>query len=151
MTDSTASSDAPETTADLPVLPTHPPVGRPWLAALLAWAWPGLGHLYLRRWGRGIVYSLLILTLVVAGADLDGRLWLLAGNPLGGGEAALSALFTGVSLAMGLPYLVLLGGGHLGDVAAQGYEYGTAFLLTAALMNLLLIFDARDVSRGHKP
>jgi hypothetical protein len=36
-------------------------------------------------------------------------------------------------------------------VAAFGYEYGTAFLLTAALMNLLLVFDAMDVSRGRKP
>ena len=33
---------------------------------------------------------------------------------------------------------------------APGFEYGTAFLLTAALMNLLLILDAWDIARGRK-
>ena len=33
---------------------------------------------------------------------------------------------------------------------AAGYEYGTAFLLTAGLMNLLLVLDAWDIARGKK-
>jgi len=31
-----------------------------------------------------------------------------------------------------------------------GFEYGTAFLLTAGLMNLLLVMDAWDIARGRK-
>jgi hypothetical protein len=31
-----------------------------------------------------------------------------------------------------------------------GYEYGTAFLLTAGLMNLLLVLDVWDIVRGKK-
>lgn len=30
---------------------------RPWLAALLAMVYPGLGHVYLRLWGRAFVWS----------------------------------------------------------------------------------------------
>lgn len=33
---------------------------RPWLAALLAVAITGLGHLYLRRWGRAFAWLLLV-------------------------------------------------------------------------------------------
>jgi hypothetical protein len=33
---------------------------RPWLAVVLTLAIPGLGHAYLRRWGRGILWFLLI-------------------------------------------------------------------------------------------
>lgn len=29
---------------------------RPWLAGLLALVYPGLGHVYLRRWGRALVW-----------------------------------------------------------------------------------------------
>ena len=33
---------------------------------------------------------------------------------------------------------------------SQGYEYGAAFMLTAGLMNLLLILDAWDIAKGRK-
>jgi hypothetical protein len=33
---------------------------RPWLAAVLTLAIPGLGHVYLRRWGRAVLWFLLI-------------------------------------------------------------------------------------------
>jgi hypothetical protein len=35
-------------------------------------------------------------------------------------------------------------------VRSPNNEYGTTFLLTAGLMNLLLILDAWDVARGRK-
>jgi hypothetical protein len=38
-----------------------------------------------------------------------------------------------------------------GDVRSPTYEYGTTFLLTAGLMNALLVLDAIDVALGRKP
>jgi uncharacterized paraquat-inducible protein A len=35
---------------------------RPWLAALLAVLYPGLGHVYLRKWGRALLWFLIIIT-----------------------------------------------------------------------------------------
>jgi hypothetical protein len=35
---------------------------RPWLAALLAILYPGLGHVYLRKWGRALLWFLIIIT-----------------------------------------------------------------------------------------
>ncbi len=38
-----------------------------------------------------------------------------------------------------------------GDVRPPTYEYGTTYLLTAGLMNALLVLDAIDVALGRKP
>jgi hypothetical protein len=52
---------------------------------------------------------------------------------------------------MGVPYFVLRWGvGYEGNVMGAGYEYGTAFILTAGLMNWLLILDTFDIARGKK-
>ena len=40
--------------------------------------------------------------------------------------------------------------GYHGDLVSPGFEYGSAFILTAGLMNLLLVLDAWDHARGRK-
>jgi len=53
---------------------------RPWLAAILAFIYPGLGHVYLRKWFRAVLWFALVVsttTLLVdeaAIAPLDGGL-----------------------------------------------------------------------------
>jgi hypothetical protein len=37
-----------------------------------------------------------------------------------------------------------------GTVLAPTYEYGCAYILTAGLMNLLLMLDAWDIATGKK-
>ena len=52
---------------------------------------------------------------------------------------------------LGAPYFLLrFGVGYQGQIESQGFEYGGAFILTAGLMNLLLILDAWDVASGVK-
>lgn len=131
--------------------PAYPPRGVAWVAALLAWLVPGLGHLYTGRWLRGFAFAAIVLALVVGGCSLDGKLWRPAGNPFVAGPGPVSALLTALSVGMGLPYAALVVSGYRGVITARGYEYGTTFLLTAALMNLLLVFDARDLALGRKP
>ena len=48
----------------------------------------------------------------------------------------------------GKPIAVLMG--VHGDVTSITYEHGTAFTITAGLMNLLLMLDAFDIAEGHK-
>lgn len=38
------------------------PRKRPWIAVLLAVIYPGLGHVYLRKWGRALLWFVLIIT-----------------------------------------------------------------------------------------
>ena len=125
--------------------PRSAPAGNPVLAAALAWLIPGLGHIYLKRWRRGLAFLLLIVVSVVTGCVLDGNLYRVAPNQ------PLTLLATAGALGMGVPYLVLRWGmGYAGDILSPGFEYGTAFLLTAGLMNWLLVLDAWDIARGKK-
>ena len=121
------------------------PVGNPYLAVFLAWVLPGAGHLYLRRWRRGLAFLALVSAALIIGHQLEGRLpWVFSGSPL-------AVLATLGGLGSGGPYLFLrLGLGFSGNVEAAGFEYGGAFILTAGLMNLLLVLDAWDISTGRK-
>ncbi|HXO21189.1 MAG TPA: DUF6677 family protein [Thermoanaerobaculia bacterium] len=119
--------------------------GNPLLAAVLAWLVPGAGHLLLRRPRRALLFFVLVVVSLVIGCRLNGNLY----TPLPG--QPLTYLATVGCMGMGLPYFLLryLFGYH-GDVVAAGYEYGTAFVLTAGLMNLLLVLDAWDIAVGKK-
>ena len=121
------------------------PVGQPVVAAVAAWLVPGLGHVYLKRWRRGLAFFLLVVAAIWLGCALHGNLYrILPQQPL-------STLATLGAFGMGIPYFLLRWGfGYTGDILAPGFEYGTAFLLTAGLMNWLLVLDAWDISRGKK-
>lgn len=126
------------------------------LVSILAWLLPGFGHLALGQWLRGLAFSSFVAASTAVGVGLHGRLyWFGYGfsaapiDPLPTVESPL-LVFAGslVSIALGLPAMALRWlVGYQGDVTAPGYEYGTAFLVTAGLMNVLLIFDAWDEAR----
>lgn len=121
------------------------PAGNPAVAAILAWIFPGLGHIYLRKTLRGLLFMALVAISLFVGLHLRGNLYrVLPRQPL-------SLLATAGAVGMGTPYFVLRQKMHYeGNVMGAGYEYGTAFLLTAGLMNWLLILDALDIARGKK-
>jgi hypothetical protein len=125
--------------------PEAAPIANPQLAAVLAWLVPGAGHVYLGRRSRGLAYLLLVAASLGIGWSLHGRLW----TPTPG--EPLSMLATLGSMGMGIAYFVLrYAMGYTGDILSPGFEYGSAFLLTAGLMNLLLVLDAWDIARGKK-
>jgi hypothetical protein len=118
--------------------PAARPQGNPVVAMVSAWLIPGMGHFYLKR-RRLVIASILI------GTRLEGNLYApISGQPL-------TLLATLGSMGMGFPYFLLRYGLHYqGNIMGAGYEYGTAFLLTAGLMNWLLVLDAWDIVRGKK-
>ncbi|HEV8580041.1 MAG TPA: DUF6677 family protein [Thermoanaerobaculia bacterium] len=125
--------------------PRLPPQGNPVVAVLSAWLLPGLGHIYLKRRLRGLAFFVLIIVSLLVGCRLDGNLY----TPVPG--QPLTYLATLGSMGMGFPYFLLRYGIHYrGNIRGAGYEYGTAFLLTAGLMNWLLVLDAFDIIRGKK-
>lgn len=112
---------------------------------LMAWAVPGLGHALLHRRLRAVVFAVVILVAFVVGLLLQGQLFVpMAGDPL-------SYLATIACLGNGVLFVFarLAGVGH-GLVTAASYEYGNTFLLTAGMMNLLLVLDIYDIGTGRK-
>ena len=132
-----------------PSIPQPPAVperrGNAVVAVLSAWLVPGLGHFYLKRPLRGLAFFALVVASVLIGCKLEGHLYMvMAGQPL-------TILATFASMGMGFLYFLLRYALHYqGNIMGAGYEYGTAFLLTAGLMNLLLVLDVWDIVRGKK-
>lgn len=126
-----------------PALPRR--TGSAVVAVLSAWLVPGLGHFYLKRPLRAVAFFVLIVAAILIGCRLEGNLYqVVPGQPL-------TRLATFASMGMGFLYFLLRYALHYqGNIMGAGYEYGTAFLLTAGLMNLLLVLDAWDIVRGKK-
>ncbi len=122
------------------------PARNPFLAMALAWAVPGLGHFYLGRRRTAVAFLLLVTVTFLAGLSFQGRLYTIeAGQPL-------TILATFAVYGAGLLNIAAraLSDAPGGTILAPTYEYGCAYLLTAGLMNLLLILDAHDIARGRK-
>jgi hypothetical protein len=115
------------------------------LLCLAAWIVPGAGHLWLRRWQKGLVFLLALPIMFAIGLALGGRLFpFTPSQPL----VALAAI---ADVGVGLSYFAAratgLGGGH---VTAVTFEYGNTFLIVAGLLNFLVIIDAYDIALGRK-
>ena len=131
--------------AAAPATPASPAARPLVLVYLLGWLIPGGGHLWLGRTVRGVVFLVMLPAMFVIGLALDGRLFpFTPGEPL----VALAAI---ANVGSGLPYLIAqaLGLGA-GRVLSVTYEYGNAFLITAGLLNALVIIDAHDIALGRR-
>jgi hypothetical protein len=114
-------------------------------ATLLAWALPGGGHFYLRKKRLAVAFGAIVLASLLIGVSLDGNLYRIVS------DRPLTILATLASMGTGLPYFALRYlVGYSGDLVAPGFEYGSAFILTAGLMNLLLVLDCWDIVNGRK-
>ena len=118
----------------------------PVVAMILAWLVPGLGHFYLGRRRTAIAFAVLVALTFLAGLSFQGRLYSIEdGQPL-------TILATFAVYGAGLLNLVARGvlENPGGTILAPTFEYGCAYLLTAGLMNLLLVLDAHDIAAGKK-
>lgn len=139
---------------------------RAWTAVVLAWVAPGLGHIFLGRVRRGVMFGVIIWGSFALGLAHDGRLALRDSR-----QPLLTALQVVANLGVGpadmlarlkvygeLAYRVPDGGEDLAtNPRVMKFRersrsalslYGTAYLWTAGLMNLLLLFDVWDIGRG---
>jgi hypothetical protein len=115
------------------------------LVYLVSWLVPGLGHLWLGRRDKGLVFLVTLTAMFVIGLVLKGRIPALQlSDPL----VALAAL---ANAAAGLPCFVARALGYgAGAPSAVTYEYGNAFLITTGLLNMLVLIDAHDIALGRK-
>jgi len=111
----------------------------------LGWFIPGLGHIALKKYKRGIIFSLCISAMALLGLLMGGRIYAFqTENPL-----TILAFFS--DLGFGLLYLIskitTVGIGNLKNVT---FEFGTAYIAGAGLLNFLAALDALDIARGKK-
>ena len=117
----------------------------PYVVGVMAWVVPGLGHLWLGRRQKGVVFLVALVGMFAVGLWLRGRLF-----PFQLAEP-LVALMAFADLGMGLPYLIAKAlGVDRGEVVAITYDYGNAFIIVAGLLNMLVVLDAFDIAQGRK-
>ena len=121
------------------------------LAATLAicaagWLVPGLGHVLLKRWIRGLILAVCVLAMFLLGIGMHGKLYDLAI------EEPLQVFAFIANAGVGIPYLVAeyLGVG-IGMMTAPSYDYATTYLWVSGLLNYLIVLDAFDIAQGRKP
>jgi hypothetical protein len=135
--------------------PATPPPSQPgdkesreFLALLIGvagWAVPGLGHALQKMWGRALAVFLAVGALVILGAGMRGNLF------SSRGEDAFATLGYFADLGSGTFYLVARILETAGpDVSHSAGDYGTRFLATAGVLNLLSALHAYEAARGRK-
>lgn len=129
--------------------PALPPVGA--LAPVLALSWliPGAGHFFLKRTGRGLLLLLSVGGMFLCGLMMRGAMF----QPQSG-DLLTMIINTGGFLGdicSGLLYLLSVWLGYnQPDMAGHVHDYGTKFLVTAGLLNVLAMVDAFEIAAGRK-
>jgi hypothetical protein len=129
------------------------PTGTRVFAVVSAWLVPGAGHFALGRWGRGLLFLVLIGGSFLFGLSLHGRLYAPVPDPTTLFHFDLiSVLWSFAQVGTGLLYILghLLGFGSAYRPGAPTYEYGNTFMFLAGLLNYLVIHDAFDIAAGRK-
>lgn len=122
------------------------PNANPLAAAVLAWVFPGLGHAYLKRGRTALLYAAIVTATFLLGLSFEGRLY----SPEPGQPLTILATFAVYGAGLLNIGARLLSANPGGTILSVTYEYGCAYLLTAGLMNLLLMLDAYDLAAGRK-
>lgn len=117
----------------------------PALILIAGWLIPGAGHFLLKKWIRGLLLLVSIVTMFGIGLALKGKVY-------GPNTAELLDMlnFAG-DLGAGLLY-VLARVFDLGHAAVQIAiaDYGTKFIVVAGLLNVIAAVDAHSLATGRK-
>jgi hypothetical protein len=115
------------------------------VAMVLGWAVPGLGHAVQKKYWRALLFFVSIFAMTGLGLAMGGRVYpFQTDNPL-----TILAFFA--DIGNGLFYVlarVYHWGG--GDLARATFEFGTAYIAGAGLLNFLVAIDAYDIGAGKK-
>lgn len=122
----------------------------PVIIGILAWVFPGAGHLVQGRFKRGIILSAVIWTMfaiaiVSGGAHYPGF------DFKDGALLYLLNVFARFGNGIGALVSFLIAATPSPQIAALAtFEYGGRFLEVAGLLNYLAVIDAVDIAVGRK-
>jgi TM2 domain-containing membrane protein YozV len=126
-----------------------PPIGAWGPAVALGWLIPGAGHLLLKKTGRGVLLLLAVTGMFLCGLMMRGAMF----HPQSG-DLLTTLINTGGfvgDVCSGMLYLLSVWLGYnQPDMAGHVHDYGTKFLVTAGLLNLLAMVDVYEIAAGRK-
>ena len=121
-----------------------------WVPAVaLGWLIPGGGHLLLKRTGRGALLLVSVTGMFLCGLMMRGAMF----QPQSG-DLLTTIINTGGfigDICSGILYLLSVWLGYSQpDMAGAVHDYGTKFLVTAGLLNVLAMVDVFEIASGRK-
>jgi hypothetical protein len=115
------------------------------IAPAVGWLIPGAGHMIQKRWIRGALLFVSIVTLFLIGLGMQGRIY-----KANGGDILDILGFVGDVGAGGLYLISLAMDWGQGAIAFATADYGTKFMIVAGLLNFIAVADAYHIAIGKK-
>jgi hypothetical protein len=111
----------------------------------LGWFVPGLGHVYLKKFWKGGIFFVCIMSMAALGLFMGGKIYSFqTENPL-----TILAFFS--DLGSGLLFILSkIFSFGIGNLKNATFEFGTAYIAGAGLLNYLVALDAFDIASGKK-
>ena len=135
-----------ETQVAAPSKEAVPPFNTWILPVVAAWLVPGLGHFLLKKTGRAALLFSSIALMFLFGLFMRGMMF----TPEKGADYLTSLINYGgfvCDLASGAFYLCAAVFGYSQpDMPGDVHDYGTKFLVTAGLLNILAMVDAFEIA-----
>jgi len=130
--------------------PSATPISNWLLPVAAAWLIPGAGHFLLRKTGRGALIFASVVMMFLFGLFMRGMMF----TPEKGVDYLTSLINYGgfiCNLAAGALYILsVMFGYNQVDLPGAVHDYGTKFLVTAGLLNILAMVDAWEIATGKK-
>ena len=112
---------------------------------ILGWFIPGLGHAALKKYKRALFFLVAIGSMAALGLVMGGRVYSFqTENPL-----TILAFFSDIGTGS-LFLLAKIFSFGLGNLKNISFEFGTAYIAGAGLLNYLVALDAYDIAAGKK-
>jgi hypothetical protein len=115
------------------------------IAPAVGWLIPGAGHMIQKRWIRGGLLFVSVVTLFLLGLAMQGRIY-----KANGGDILDMLGFVG-DVGSGALYIVTMAmDWGQGAIAFATADYGTKFMIVAGLLNFISVADAYHIAIGKK-
>jgi hypothetical protein len=126
--------------------PVYPVTTMSVVAPLVGWLIPGGGHILLKRYGRGVLLLISVVSMFLIGLGMQGRIY----KPNGGDVLDILG-FVG-DVGSGVLYFLarIMDWGNV-MAANAAADYGKTFLIVAGLLNFIAAADAHHIALGKKP
>jgi len=126
--------------------PEYPLTTNAVIAPVLGWIIPGAGHIFLKRYVRGILLLISVFAMFFIGLGMNGRIY----QPNGGDILDILG-FVGDVGAGGLYILARIMEWGNAMAANAAADYGKTFIIVAGLLNFIAAADAHHIALGKKP
>jgi hypothetical protein len=115
------------------------------IVPIVAWLIPGAGHLIQKRWIRGLLLMISVVSMFALGLAMNGKVY-----HANTGDLLDILGFVGDLGAGGLYLLGVMFDWGSAAISAAVSDYGTKYIVVAGLLNIIAVVDAYNIAIGRK-